>query len=210
MAIKNIIFDLGGVLLDIDFGATAAAFQRHGVQDFATLFSLARQEAFFDVFEVGGMTPEAFRQALRTALDANLSDQELDAAWNAMLLTLPRDRLLFVQGLKKRYHVMLFSNTNAIHMEHFLAAARQSGVGDLFEACFHKTYYSHLLGARKPAPAAFLRLLAENDLVAAETLFVDDSTANIEGARQAGLHVFHITQERSVFAVQDFLASQPR
>ncbi|HET6346162.1 MAG TPA: HAD family phosphatase, partial [Myxococcota bacterium] len=129
----------------------------------------------------GQVTPQAFREGLRQGLGLARTDEELDAAWNAMILDLPPDKVAYVRGLKGRFRTFLLSNTNAIHLKHLRDTTQD------IDDCFERAYYSHLLGHRKPSAAAFRAILDAHNLAAAETLFVDDMHANVEAARSVGL-----------------------
>ncbi|MDR4987474.1 MAG: hypothetical protein RG741_01385 [Bacteroidales bacterium] len=113
--VKNIIFDLGGVLLNIDYGLTIAAFKKLGVEDFDGFFTQAAQHKVFDRFDTGHVTPGEFRDRLRRLSGLNLSDRQIDDAWNAMLLDMPADRIKLLQKVRRNYRIFLLSNTNAIH-----------------------------------------------------------------------------------------------
>src|SRR4051794_37372836 len=117
MTIKNIIFDLGGVIINIDYKKTIAEFKRIGAFDFEILFTQHKQDSLFDDFDTGKISAIEFRNQLRHKLDLPLKDEEIDNAWNAMLLDLPLDRLQFIKSLRDEYKVYLFSNTNAIHLK---------------------------------------------------------------------------------------------
>lgn len=186
--IKNIIFDLGGVIINLDNRRTEAAFTALGVKNFREYFGHGFAAAFFKDYEIGKLSDQEFIAAVRQL--ANL-EQVPEAAivesWNALLLDFPPERLRLLKELRKSYRLFLFSNTNALH----LAALRKIwtdsfGAGSL-EDYFEKTYYSHLLGLRKPDAGSYLHILEENGLAGKETLFVDDAIVNVEGAEQAGL-----------------------
>ncbi|MBV6405934.1 MAG: HAD family phosphatase [Flavobacteriales bacterium] len=190
--IDTVLLDLGGVLIDVDYHASARAFHDLGHPDFDRLFSKARQDHLFDGFETGAISPAQFRDRIRQLLGPQLEDERIDACWNAMLGSIPQERLDLVQRLKERYRVLLLSNTNAIHVPAFEAiVARENGIAD-FKALFHGAYYSCALGLRKPDAAAFHHVLAQHGARPASTLFIDDSIQHVEGARQAGLHAEHL------------------
>jgi len=102
-------------------------------------------------------------------------------------LDFPAERIQLLQQLRNKYRIFLFSNTNALHLAALRAIyTRTFGTGSL-EDLFEKTYYSHLMGMRKPDKASYEYILKENGLVGSETLFVDDAIINVEGAEHAGL-----------------------
>lgn len=188
----TILLDLGGVLIDVDYHATARAFRDLGHTDFERLYSKAQQDHLFDGFETGALSPAQFRDHIRQLLDPTLSDTIIDANWNAMLGSVPQERIDLVERLKERYQVLLLSNTNAIHVPAFEAIiARENGITD-FKALFHGAYYSCEIGLRKPDVASFLHVLGTHGADPARTLFIDDSIQHVVGARNAGLHAEHL------------------
>lgn len=202
MKIKNIIFDLGGVILNIDFKLMHAAFERLGVKDFASVYALSRQDKIIDHFETGQITVDQFRQHMKTLFNLSISDEEFDNAWNAMLLDLPKQKADFIQQLREKHHLNIFllSNTNEIHL---MKIKKQHG--QLFQTCFHKEYYSNEVGNNKPNPEIFLQVLNENDLLAEETLFLDDTLQHVEAARNLGLHAELITKDFTIFDILKML-----
>lgn len=188
----TILLDLGGVLIDVDYHAAAKAFAALGFSNFDTLYSKAKQDHLFDGFETGAISVAGFRDRIRGLHDEPLADDQIDECWNAMLGSIPPERIRLVERLKARYQVLLFSNTNAIHVPAFEAiVARENGIPD-FKALFHGAYYSCELGLRKPHPDAFLHVLALHGAEPGRTLFIDDSIQHVEGAREAGLHAEHL------------------
>ncbi|HEX2549733.1 MAG TPA: HAD family phosphatase [Gammaproteobacteria bacterium] len=201
MPIKNLIFDLGGVIIDIDYNRTFEAFKKHGVHHFDEAFNQGKQEAIFDEYETGRISSDEFRKIIKDKLKLFISDEEFDCAWNAMLLDLPKERLDFIKGLRKNYKVFLFSNTNDIHLKKvFSICEKQHGFNNFLEY-FEKEYYSNIFGKRKPDVASFISILNENKLKAEETVFIDDTLQNIHGASEAGLHVIHLTKDKSIFDI---------
>lgn len=186
--IRNIIFDLGGVLINLDMEATAKAFRALGMTDFDAHYSQAKQSGLFDAFDKGQITPQEFREGMKPFLPAGTTDAQIDAAWNAMLLDLPGERLALLRELRKKYRLFLLSNTNEIHVTAFSASLQQAHEGFTdFSDYFDRWYYSCRIGKRKPDAEAFLHVLEENDLLAEETLFIDDSKQHVEGALQTGI-----------------------
>lgn len=188
---KAIIFDLGGVILNIDYHKTINSFKKLEVDNFEELYTQAQQHHVFDKFETGKITPQEFRNYIKSVADVELTNQQIDDAWNAMLLDLPQHRIDLLNQLKKEYPIFLFSNTNAIHLKAFKNSIKnQYGNENLLDDTFNKTYYSHILGKRKPNTNGFEQIIKENNLQANKTLFIDDSQQHIEGAKKVGLQTF--------------------
>jgi putative hydrolase of the HAD superfamily len=185
--IKNIIFDLGGVILNIRYQNALEAFQKLSKNHKALEFTQQQQSRFFDDYETGRLSDAAFREGLRQHYEIEASDQEIDAAWNAMLLDIPAERIALLQALGRKYRLFLLSNTNAIHLVRFTALVAENFALPSLESLFEKTYYSHLLGQRKPDAAVFEHILGQQQLKRGETLFIDDSIQHIEGASQVGI-----------------------
>jgi putative hydrolase of the HAD superfamily len=205
VTIKNIIFDLGGVIIDIDYNKTCEAFRKLGVFNFDEIYTQIKQDPIFDDYETGKISSEAFRLELKSRLGITATDAEFDNAWNAMLLDLPLARLEYIKELRKNFVTILFSNTNDIHLQEvFNICDRQNGF-NTFNDYFDKEYYSNIFRKRKPHPESFLAILEENGLNADETLFVDDTLQHVLGAREAGLHAVHITNGKSIFDVMSFI-----
>jgi putative hydrolase of the HAD superfamily len=188
--VKAIILDLGGVILNIDYQRTIRAFGLllgNGA-NVETFYTQANQTEIFDLFEKGEISAAQFRLELKKILGHQLTDQEIDTAWNAMLLDLPLERLTFVSELRKKYPVYLLSNTNEIHYHAFRENLTSVfGSAYVLEETFDKTYYSHLIKERKPTPAAFNYVLNDNQLNPTEVVFIDDSAQHITGALALGI-----------------------
>ena len=196
MHYDTILLDLGGVLIDVDYHASARAFHALGFEDFDGLYSKAKQDNLFDGLETGELSPAQFRDRIRQLFRPDITDREIDACWNAMLGTIPAERIALVERLKERYQVLLLSNTNAIHVPAFEAiVARDNGIAD-FKGLFHGAYYSCEIGLRKPHPEAFRHVLQRHDADPASTLFIDDSVQHVIGAREAGLHAEHLELDK--------------
>jgi putative hydrolase of the HAD superfamily len=193
--IKNIIFDLGGVLYDIRYENIADTFRSYGLRDFEKLYAQAGQTAEIDLFEEGKITPVQFRSFIRSLSLNNLSDQQIDDAWNAILIDLPEVRLELLKKLGKKYRIFLFSNTNEINCIEFVRFVTEKFGENIFENNNKKAYYSHTLGIKKPKPEAFQQICLEQNLIPAETLFIDDTERHILGAQKAGLQTYWLHHE---------------
>ncbi len=206
--VKAIIFDLGGVILNIDYQRTIRAFElllKNGV-NVELFYTQAKQTEVFDLFEKGEISAANFRRDLKKIFGHQIADQEIDLAWNAMLLDLPPERLTFVSELRKKYPVYLLSNTNEIHYHAFRENLEEAfGNASILEEIFDKTYYSHLIRQRKPTAAAFNYVLDDNHLNANEVVFVDDSAQHIEGAMSLGIDARLLVNSSLSTLCQDLL-----
>jgi epoxide hydrolase-like predicted phosphatase len=195
--IQNIIFDLGGVILDIDFKRTELAFAALGMGNFNQYYTLQTVTPVFEKLETGHISPEAFYDQFRQAAQLQLSNEQIMHAWNALLLDFTPARIDLVKQLKERYHIYLLSNTNQIHYNYFTNAYKQQ-VGGNFDDLFVKAYYSHQLGLRKPSKEIFKKVIQDENLQAAETVFIDDSEANINAAASVGLQTIHLSTPKTI------------
>lgn len=186
--IKNIIFDLGGVIINLDNQLTEKAFTQLGVKNMRQYFGHGHADSFFKDYEVGKITDRQFIDSIRemTGL-ADVPDQAIIDGWNALLLDFPPERINLLRELGRRYRIFLFSNTNSLHLTALRQIYTQTFESGMLDDLFERTYYSHLLGMRKPDRESYEYILRENGLVGEETLFVDDAIVNVEGAEHAGL-----------------------
>lgn len=189
--IRHIIFDLGGVLLNIDYALTEKAFVELGIANFSELYSQMKQTPLFDNWEIGKIPRQEFIKALQEAAGIPLTEEQVCTAWNAMLLDFPLRRLQLLQQLRIYYDLILLSNTNEIHEEAFSNLLRDT-YGINLNTFFDRVYYSHRIGLRKPRPEVFRWVLEENGFSAQHTLFIDDSIQHIEAARQLGIRTIHL------------------
>ena len=189
--VKNIIFDLGGVILNIDYDQTVNAFKKIGVINFDEIYSQAKQGQVFDKLETGALAAEEFRNYMKEFVPA-LQSTDIDKAWNAMLLDLPVERIDLLKELKKKYRLFLLSNTNEMHIKAFREIIGSSYGEYIFDAIFEHQYYSSDIGMRKPNANCFQYVLETNSLEPSETLFIDDSMQHIEGALKLKIRAYHL------------------
>lgn len=185
--IKNIIFDFGGVLYDIDFRLSFTAFENLGVKNIQELFSQHTATALFQQIEMGLITPAAFYNGLREYTPQPVTDEELKNAWNALLLHYRYESLACLPRLKEHYNLYLLSNTNIIHYNHFTDDLKRTTAYPSLESFFDKAYFSHEIHLRKPTKEAFEYVLEDAGLHAEETLFIDDTSSNLPAARESGI-----------------------
>jgi len=184
--IKNIIFDLGGVILDVDYNRAVEAFRDTGIEDFDSLYSQKKQDLLFDRFEKGEISAGDFRNVIRE-MKSSLTDEQIDKAWNSLILETPPERMDFIRELSSQYNLYLLSNTNEIHIKAFTSYYDDKYGKGTFRSLFKKVYLSSELGMRKPDRIIFDLVVNENNLDKNETLFIDDSQQHITGAESAGL-----------------------
>lgn len=188
----NIIFDLGNVLLPIDETRPVKAFKKLGLKDFDKMYTLAAQNALFDDLEKGHISPGQFRENLRTLSGLDMTDAEIDEAWNSIILDFRPETMKMLEQLAAKTRLFLLSNTNAIHFAYYDSQVRKRFHRDGLNAYFEKVFYSHETGFRKPEAGIFHIVLERTGLKAEDCLFVDDNPKNIEVASSLGFGtLFH-------------------
>lgn len=199
--IKNIVFDLGGVLLNLDFDASIRAFQKLGLDSEVVNRQQAYADPVFYELETGKTTPDKFRKKVRQILkNPEATDLEIDDAWCAMIRDIPAKRVDMLKKLAKNYDVYLFSNTNAIHIKR-LHKEFGNIYGIDFPSLFVKDFYSHEIHERKPDLASYQKVIELSGIIPGETLFVDDLEKNISGAEMADLKTFWLKDGMEVSEV---------
>ena len=196
--IKNIIFDLGGVILDIDENIVYKELEKLGI----CTSELARSKEFMEImskFDTGIYTAPTFRKKMKSLIgQEKMTDQRFDAIWNAMLLDIPRERIEAIEKVKKHYKIFLMSNTNVIHYDLYVRDLQLRFGYNEFDELFNKSYFSFAEHLEKPDPRFFELILDHEGLLPEETLFIDDSKKNIEAAQALGIRTYHISREELV------------
>ena len=196
--IKNIIFDLGGVILDIDETIVYKELEKMGVN----IAELAHSKEFKEVmskFDTGIYTAPTFRRKMKAIVgQEKMTDQKFDATWNAMLLDIPRERIEAIEKVKQHYKIFLMSNTNEIHYDLYIRDLQLRFGYKEFDALFHKSYFSFAEHLEKPDPRFFELILDHESLSPEETLFIDDTEANIKVAQSLGIRTYHIRRDELV------------
>ncbi len=185
--INAIIFDLGGVLLNIDFNKVSTAFKTLGLHNFDELYSQNTASRLFTQLETGHISNDDFFTAVNKNSSRLITSDDIIKSWNSMLLDFRTDSLNALSTMKEKYRLFLLSNTNSIHLKAFNEIFNKTNGHHSFDDYFEKAYYSNEIGLRKPDPESYQLVIAENNLVAEETLFIDDTLPNIEGAKKVGL-----------------------
>ena len=196
--IKNIIFDLGGVILDIDENVVYKELERMGIE----ISELAHSKEFVEIlskFDTGIYTAATFRKKTKQFIgQEKMTDEKFDSIWNAMLLDSPRERIEAIEKVKKHYKIYLMSNTNVIHYDLYVRDLQLRFGYNEFDELFNKSYFSFAEHLEKPDPRFFELILDHEHLLPEETLFIDDTAENIEAAKSLGINTYHISREELV------------
>jgi FMN phosphatase YigB (HAD superfamily) len=197
---KNIIFDLGGVVVNLAPERTVDSFRKM-IPNFtdAQFCGKPDQLRFYSDYETGAIgTPEFYRQFCEH-YQTQLSFQSFQDSWNEMFLVLPQERVdLIVRLRSEGKRVFLLSNINPVHAEVMDGVYQSLELPGTFRGHFERAYYSFEMGLRKPDPRIFERVLSENRLVASETLFIDDSLQHVNSAKTLGIQTIHLLKGQTI------------
>ena len=188
---KNLIFDLGNVLYDIDFTKMYAAFDELGIPNFENHFTLNKSDQIFFDLELGLISEQQFCEGFNALYNLDLQKLQIIAAWNSLLIGYRKKSIEWVKKYNGKYATFLYSNTNQIHYDYFIPQFEQE-MGGNFENLFKTPYFSHKMGQRKPDPASFKHILEKEGLNAEETIFIDDNEPNVIAAASVGLQVLYL------------------
>src|SRR3569833_2109012 len=192
--IKNIIFDYGNVIFMLDFQRLKDHWNALAIGGADSFFGHGVQHTIFDQFDTGLVSAAGFRDFIREKSGKpDLTDEEIDAAWNSLLIGGTHGTHEILAELKKKYRTFLLSNINPIHYDYVMDYLKREFGFEGNDHLFEKTYYSHLVGLRKPDKSIFEKVLKENNLVPEQTLFIDDIPANLEGAKALGIQTYLMT-----------------
>ena len=200
--IDALLFDLGGVLIDVDYHKTIDAFAQLGVQNPSDLYNQFGQNQLFDQYEKGEVSSKFFLEQLKTLTKIDTIESDIVIAWNAMIGDFPTEKLDFIAELSQHNPCFLLSNTNEIHLKKAIENLQKTAfknIDDLFIKC----YYSYIIGKRKPEVETFKWVIDQMGMEANKVLFIDDSPQHIEGARKAGLQVIYYKEASDLFSIRD-------
>ncbi len=198
--IKNIIFDLGGVIIDLDISATLKQLAQLLDKSIEELNGFYEAEQFLQ-YEKGLLSNDDFRNGIRQLTTRTLPNHEIDKAWNGMLLDLPAKRLELVSHLASDHQLLVLSNTNGIHVKKFNEFLKANTGKDDLNHFFDAVYFSHEIKMRKPDAEIYEFVLEENNLNPEETLFLDDNKTNLEAAEKLGIKTQHIDHPDRLFEI---------
>jgi len=187
--IKNIIFDLGDVFIDLDHSNSKEELLKLGIDRFSDDMMAVNHQ-----YDKGLVSTSEFITYYTNIFSDKTSDELIDS-WNSILIDFPKHRLAFLENLPNKYRLFLLSNTNELHIEYFKSQAGYDFYSR-FVNCFEKIYYSHMINCSKPDKNAFKLIIEENNLDVSRTLFVDDNLQNIECANMLGIETWHIDPKK--------------
>lgn len=207
--IRNIIFDFGNVLFDLDLPAIERGLRAAYGEHFGSAVENLRRNKVFELYEVGGLDTEEFVDALRLAAPVVLAPEAVIGIWNSIFMEMPKARFDMLLRLRERYNVFLLSNINELHADWIDAyMLREHGIADFRERYFDGVYYSHLIRLRKPDRDIYEYVLADAELNAAECVFFDDLEPNIKAANTVGIRGILHPPGREIIEVVDSLFPQ--
>jgi glucose-1-phosphatase len=189
--ISTLIFDFGGVLIDLDMNQSILNFKKLGVENVENYLSNFGQSGFFMQLEKGKISAEEFRSEIRKMTTNTITDKEIDDAWNAFLVRIPSEKLDIVYQLRKKFRVIMLSNTNAIHFpyaERTFFSYKNRGIDEYFDKC----YRSYDMKMAKPDAEIFEAILSQEQVAANQCLLLDDGPKNIEQAQKLGLQTYFV------------------
>jgi epoxide hydrolase-like predicted phosphatase len=206
--IKNIIFDLGDVILNIDVPVASLSFAKLCGREQQEIIDLFKEKDLFRQFETGSLDENGFRNYIRELLVfPDWTDEMIDVAWNSLLLDMPPERVALLKELRKKYSLFLLSNTSSIHISQVNKILEATtGITNL-DKLFDKVYLSYEMGLMKPDPEIYLRVLKEQNILAEETLFLDDNADNIAAASKLGIDTIHVQKPVTIVDyLKDYVA----
>lgn len=197
MEFDAIIFDLGGVIIDLDYSKTIHAFEELGMENFHDVYSQAAQTNLFDDFETGQISAQRFINSLLPYLKVGTTPNMAVHAWNAMILSVPIEKLQLLKELRKQYPLYLLSNTNELHVP-VVRREWAKVTSEPMEYYFDRIFFSHEIHMRKPDKSIFEFVCEQQSIDPKRSLFIDDSIQHIEGARKIGLQTVHLTNSEDL------------
>lgn len=189
--ISTLIFDFGGVLIDLDMNQSILNFKKLGVENVENYLSNFGQSGFFMQLEKGKISAEEFRSEIQKMTTNTITDKEIDDAWNAFLVRIPSEKLDIVYQLRKKFRVIMLSNTNAIHFpyaERTFFSYKNRSIDEYFDKC----YRSYDMKMAKPDAEIFEAILSQEQVAANQCLLLDDGPKNIEQAQKLGFQTYFV------------------
>lgn len=191
--IKNIIFDLGGVLINLDPDRTRRCFQSFfsSIDQYHSFYKTMTKESIFNDHETGKICDEFFIETIQRLVPKKISSYDIVNAWNAMILDFPRERIELLRRLRKKFNIFVLSNTNHIHLQFARQKVLLDADIDDLDAEFDQAFYSHIVHHRKPNKEIFEVVCDQANIQPSESLFIDDNQINLTGAEEIGIQTIH-------------------
>ena len=197
--IDTLIFDFGGVIINLDYSKVVDEFKKLGISDSKKLYSKEEQTSLFDSLECGQISDEKFLNEIRKK--SNTNDLELiKKAWNSILLNIPEERVHLLKKLSSKYKIFLLSNTNSIHLKEIISSYGEKKWKN-FISIFNDVYFSNQIGMRKPNENIFFHVINKNKLDVSKTLFIDDTSQHIKTAKKIGFKTYHLADREDIISL---------
>ncbi|MCA0362743.1 MAG: HAD family phosphatase [Bacteroidetes bacterium] len=203
--IKAVVFDFGNVIINIDLEKTYQAFADLTFKPVSKVKALFLENEIFRKYEIGFFDEEEFRDVVRQTLGYPLNDDEIDEAWNALLLDAPVNRIKYLEELRLKIPVYLLSNTNFTHIKASKKYFRDKhGFPEFFEI-FNHAFFSYEIKLYKPDYEIYHHLIKELKLEPHQILFLDDNQSNIDAALEVGINAIKINPPEDFMPILDLL-----
>ena len=188
--IKNIVFDLGGVLITLDRSEAVKRFVKMGLEDAEELLNAYHQNGIFLELEEGTLSQEEFYEAVRKEAGKFVSKETIDHGWMGFMKEVPEYKMIMLEELRRKgYRLYLLSNTNSVIMD-WAHSTEFSPQGKSIDEYFDKLYLSYQIGCTKPHPEIFRFMFNDSGMIPSESLFIDDGKANVEMGKQLGMKTY--------------------
>ena len=199
--IKNVLFDLGDVIIDISIPGTITKFAERSGLSTQEIREIYYHSDVFLNYEKGLISDDEFFAGINQIFSTDMSFDEFKSIWNGMLIKIPQERLLLLDKVSKSYRTFLLSNTNNLHLLRFTEMMHEISPERSLESYFERAYYSHQMSMRKPDAEIFEFILKQNNLRPEETIFLDDNADNIYGAAQVGIVAVLVKNPNQLFEI---------
>lgn len=195
--ITHILFDWGGVIINIDHHKTIAEFNKLVDGQFERIYTPNGQNTIFDKLETGKISENEFYDAIRSEFNIDTDNKTLRSAWCSILQDVPAERIDLLRELKRKNKIYLLSNTNAVHVHHAAIMLKEQHNLDFF-GLFNGTYLSHDMGYRKPNRGYFDYTIEKEGLNLQKCIFIDDTEINVDAAASVGLNAYFLQGDQTI------------
>lgn len=194
-----LIFDLGNVIIDLDYNRAFNLIKSLVPSDYHSKVDSFYITDFHKAYEQGKIDSESFRDEVRAYFGQNWEDKKVDELWNSILGKIPKERLNLISKLRENYQLGILSNTNEIHIDAVYDMLRTDHGMERFDPLFDRIFYSHEMGLAKPSPEIYEQMLTQIGTKADRVIFFDDLEANVKGAASVGIKSIQVTGPNVLF-----------